>query len=87
MRDPKLYIRIVCFACDGNGLLNHPPHHNPLDIFQWKSCPYCDHDGTTLIEASVEALAERVGLMPETTKEQILRAIYKHGDVQKLPED
>ena len=77
MPHDKLYIKITCFACEGTKLLKHSAHHNPARPFMWKSCPYCDLDGLTLIEAHPTVVAEYLQQLPESVRTGILKQLKK----------
>jgi len=52
----KLYIKIKCTICKGTRIFNSG-HHDSMNPMKWKTCPYCDHNGHMMIEASVSAVA------------------------------
>tara|TARA_Y100000310_G_scaffold63242_1_gene58612 strand:- start:3088 stop:3333 length:246 start_codon:yes stop_codon:yes gene_type:complete len=51
----KLYLKVVCSICKGTRMFNHG-HHDPHRPHRWKTCPYCDSNGLTVIEATADAI-------------------------------
>jgi len=71
----RLYVKIKCPMCEGTRIFQHCGHHNPNNVFEWKSCPYCDPNGHQLIEASYNAIAEYFDQLDEDTKRALLKKI------------
>jgi len=71
----KLYVRIKCTVCDGTRLFKHSGHHSPLFPYKWKSCPYCDRDGTYLIEAHPNAIVEYFDQLSAEDRKALLKKI------------
>jgi len=66
--------------CDGTKEFKHSGYHNPLEPYKWKSCPYCDHEGTVLIEAGQYAIEEYVAQLPRS---DCLRLIARMNGVNE----
>ena len=71
----KLYIRIRCMTCNGDGMLANSSYHNPLNPYKWKECPYCDTDGLILIEASKETVVRYLQTLSESDLTFIVRNV------------
>jgi hypothetical protein len=71
----KLYIRIACLTCDGKRMMDNGPHHDPLNPTMWKECPYCDHEGYIIIEASKESITKHLRTYSLEDRRQIVRDI------------
>jgi len=67
----RLYIKIKCPTCDGTKLFEHSGHHDPKAPYKWKSCPYCDYEGTQLIEASHQSVAEYIKQLATPEKQKL----------------
>ncbi len=71
----KLYVKIKCTVCDGTRVHQASGHHDPMNIFKWKECPYCDRNGHYLIEAGEYALLEYFAQLDEEERERLLQQI------------
>tara|TARA_Y100000310_G_scaffold344842_1_gene459923 strand:+ start:1069 stop:1317 length:249 start_codon:yes stop_codon:yes gene_type:complete len=71
----KLYVRIKCTICDGTRLFKNSGHHSPLFPYKWKSCPYCDRDGTYLIEAHANSIVEYFNQLSDEERNTLLEKI------------
>ena len=68
----KLFVKIKCTMCDGTRLFKHSGHHDPRRPFKWKSCPYCDYDGTVLIEACESTIVEYFSQLSDEARASLL---------------
>jgi|TARA_Y100000310_G_C20689565_1_gene821328 hypothetical protein len=66
--------------CDGTRLFKHSGYHNPEDPYKWKSCPYCDHEGTQLIEAAESTMAEYLKQLDEDDFKRIMAMVRTKDD-------
>ena len=73
----KLYARVRCSICGGGHIYNSG-HHNPINPTQYRHCPYCDHQGLTLIEVTKEIVVEYV-----CENEEILKLVLEKAPNQK----
>jgi len=71
----KLYVKIKCTVCHGTRVHEGSGHHDPLNIFKWKDCPYCDHNGRYLIEAGEYAVLEYFAQLTAIERERLLQQI------------
>jgi len=76
----RLYVKIKCPMCDGTRLFKHSGYHNPEDPYKWKSCPYCDHEGTQLIEAAESTMAEYLKQLDEDDFKRIMAMVRTKDD-------
>ena len=76
----RLYVKIKCPMCDGTRLFKHSGYHNPDDPYKWKSCPYCDHEGTQLIEAAESTMAEYLKQLDEDDFKRIMAMVRTKDD-------
>jgi len=56
-------------------------HHDPLNKFKWKSCPYCDTEGKLLIEASEGAIIEFLRSARAELRQKILIEIQDKEEI------
>ena len=63
--------------CKGTRLFEAGGHHDPSDPYKWKSCPYCDYEGTQLIEAAESTIIEYFKQLPKEDRERIMRVIER----------
>jgi hypothetical protein len=61
--------------CEGTRIFQRCGHHNPNNVFEWKSCPYCDHHGLQIIEASQSTIVLYFDQLDEDTKKELLKKI------------
>ena len=73
----KLYVKIKCPMCDGTKLFKHSGHHSPRDPYKWKSCPYCDHEGTQLIEACESTIVNYLAELGDEALKSVIEKIPK----------
>jgi len=66
--------------CDGTRLFKHSGYHNPEDPYKWKICPYCDHEGTQLIEAAESTMAEYLKQLDEDDFKRIMAMVRTKDD-------
>jgi len=64
--DKKIYIRITCSICLGNKSNRNGG-----------TCPYCDVDGKTYIEATFEAIKNQLLKMSKDDKKIIIECLRK----------
>jgi len=69
-----LLIRIKCQLCE-NGRLKQPSFHDPLNPNKWKRCPYCDENGSIIIEAGVLAIAQYVARLDDRKRRRFLELL------------
>jgi len=70
----KLYVKIKCTMCSSTKLYKNSGHHDPRNIYKWKGCPYCDHEGLQLIEAAQSTIIQYILQIDEEAYERIARA-------------
>jgi len=66
--------------CDGTRLFKHSGYHNPDDPYKWKSCPYCDYEGTQLIEAAESTIIEYLSQLDGDAYIRITDVAHKKDD-------
>ncbi len=71
----KLLLRIRCTVCRGSRVYSAGGYHDPLNPTKWKSCPYCDEQGATYIEASVNVIVEYLASLPVERRNLILQRL------------
>jgi hypothetical protein len=71
----KLYVKIKCTVCHGTRLFKNSGYHSPMHPCMWKSCPYCDCDGTYLIEAHPNSIVEYFNQLSDEDREALLQLI------------
>ena len=70
----KLYIKITCNICKGTRIFNHG-HHDPHSPHRWKTCPYCDSKGLTVIEATTDVIVNFIENTDELTRRRLKQKI------------
>ena len=73
----KLYVRITCTMCSGDGHFSAGGYYNSMEPGRWAACPYCDTDGTVYVEAASNVVADYIAALPSDKRELILQKIAK----------
>ena len=50
-------------------------HHEPLNPLKWKECPYCDHEGKYLIEATTTTVAGHLSNLSDTKFDELITMV------------
>ena len=67
----KLHVKIKCIVCSGTRIFDHGTHL-PQKPYKWKRCPYCDPNGETYVEATLNVVVEYFESLPEDKRREIL---------------
>jgi hypothetical protein len=79
----KLYVRITCTMCSGNGHFSAGGYYNSLEPGKWGGCPYCDNEGTMYVEAAINVVVDYMIDIPSEKRDLILLKIaQKKSDSQ-----
>ena len=70
----KLYLKLKCNVCNGTRIFNHG-HHDPHEPYKWKTCPYSDHNGHIVVEATLELIIKYIKGLPDEKREEILKEL------------
>jgi len=62
--DDKIYVRVICSICFGNRSNRNGG-----------TCPYCDMDGATYIEATFETVKNQLLKMSKEDKKSIMECL------------
>ena len=71
----KLYVKVKCSTCNGTRKFDASGYHSPNNPNKWKDCPYCDHNGSRLIEAADTTIIKHLLEIPKERRDHIIAAL------------